>query len=154
MEKTTMSEGLSAVSKRRLLKLAAFLRTLPRKQFDYSWWVTEVGEKLQKTGRPEIGCGTVACALGWAPAVIRNIKLRIVPESTFGTGRFLSFEFSVDGEDCPTALCAAKMAFQITGKQAEFLFTASDYNWALKNATPKQVAARIERFVKQEGAID
>ncbi len=42
-----------------LLKLAAFLDTVPCEQFDFGIWASST----------TLGCGTTACALGWASAI-------------------------------------------------------------------------------------
>lgn len=58
---------------RRLLKLAAFLDTVPDKQFDYLWWGTGV------TARRAAHCGTTGCALGWAAQMpmFKELGLRL-----------------------------------------------------------------------------
>lgn len=114
---------------RRLLKLAKFLRKLPREKFDYSVLVKQT----------ENGCGTVCCAVGWMPAVDpRNWKW--VADGTVpvvrGNGDRTQLEY-----------------FSINNTEFSLLFTP----WFLfttppdapqRDATPKQVAAHIEKFVK------
>lgn len=52
--------SLKAQSKRRLQKLANFLNQLPEEQFNFENVIT----KCNGTS-----CGTVACAMGWLPAI-------------------------------------------------------------------------------------
>lgn len=47
--------------RKNLEELADFLSKLPEERFDYSSWV---GAGWQ--GKPDLSCGTTACALGWA----------------------------------------------------------------------------------------
>lgn len=89
-----------AVGNRRLLKLAAFLRTLPRRRFDYTNWVG-----IDWKGAKDFSCGTTACALGWAttmpafqrlglrmgrrdqwPKLYRNGNLDTITDRLFGAG--------------------------------------------------------------------
>lgn len=123
------------VGNRRLLKLAAFLRTLPREKFDYSIWV--IAEK--KRGHL---CGTVACAAGWCPAVFprqwqwfddHGLNM-ILPCLRKGPPRTLLDDLAV--------------FFGITHAEVEYLFLPGAWDNNLsKNATAKQVARHIERFV-------
>lgn len=59
---------LNSMHKKRLLKLATLLESVPRKQFDMSWWLTEAGNDVQIVPMPpkEVPCGYAACAGGWA----------------------------------------------------------------------------------------
>lgn len=116
-----------AVGNRRLLKLAAFLRKLPRKRFNYESWV---GEDWQ--GAPSLSCGTTACALGWATTmpIFRRLGLRLESirdedgfRNGYVSGPYLEV-FALDSDDL-------------------FYPDAGESNW-----TPKQVAGKIERFVK------
>lgn len=61
----------------RMNKLADFLSTLPRRKFRMEDWVSEADDHK---------CGTVCCAVGWAPAVFPRhwkwgrIDARVFPE--------------------------------------------------------------------------
>lgn len=120
-----------AVGNRRLLKLASFLRTLPRKRFDYRWWV---GDDWQ--GGKDLSCGTTACALGWATVIPefrkKGLKLEF-DEWDAGKVRFGHRE----------GLRAAEAFFGIHFNEAASLFLPNGD----ANATAKQVARKIERFV-------
>jgi hypothetical protein len=52
--------SLKAKTKRRLQKLANFLNTLPEEKFNFEDVITKSNGKA---------CGTVACAMGWLPAI-------------------------------------------------------------------------------------
>lgn len=54
----------------RLEALAAFLDTIPPDKFNYSEWVDRDWK-----GKPDLSCGTKACALGWATTMPEFRKL-------------------------------------------------------------------------------
>lgn len=133
MKKVSRAQG-----NKRLLQLAEFLEKLPRDKFDFSTW-----------GR-ESSCGTVACALGWAPSMpfAKNMGIRLKAEflghevmSFFMNGRFVT-EFTV-----------SKELFGLYDGATLFLFTPTDKDDLLGNnglsmsSTAKKVAANIRRFV-------
>jgi hypothetical protein len=130
----------------RLMKLVERLREVPRKQFDYLTWV---GDDWK--GKPDLSCGTKACALGWAATIpsLQRAGLHHVA-SRDGDGRIWDayVEFRPKGTskyDRKTDFGAASAVFGITFDEAYELFMPRDNE---KNATPKQVAKKIERFVK------
>lgn len=145
MARSTIS---TAVGNKRLLKLAAFLRTVPRKRFDYASWV---GEDWQ--GAQDLSCGTTGCALGWAATMsqFRRLGLRLKGNSYFGGEVVLGRSGGVN---------AAKRLFGLTYEEAEYLFVPNDgynsdpldfeYHDDLDEtkATPKYVARKIEKFVE------
>lgn len=117
------------VGNRRLLKLAALLRTLPRKRFDYNVWV---GGSWK--GAADLSCGTTACALGWATTMpsLRRLGLHLTRGGSIALGgRVGAFE-------------AARDLFAITDDDAMSLFTPADSEF---DATAKYVAEKIETFV-------
>jgi len=123
----------------RLLGLVALLRKLPPEKFNYNTWVG-----VDWKGKQDLSCGTTACALGWATTMpqLRRLGLR------------LSKDFSVmllnKTYDPIDAACEV---FGLTYSEAEFLFVPGQYTkWGTSpedNATAKQVAAHIERFVRK-----
>lgn len=143
----------ATVGKRRLLELVKLLQGLPRKRFDLSTWV---GEDWQ--GRKDLSCGTTGCALGWATTIpmLKRAGLRLLPYSSGPGGYVGLFQ---DG--CETHLSgefAAEEVFGITYEEARYLFNGTilppyEFRDKLKTgpeweATPKQVAKHIKRFVK------
>lgn len=135
------------VGSNRLLRLAAFLRTVPRKQFDYCvWGESQTGEKV----KAEIGCGTKACALGWATAIptFRKIGLKLV-ESTYEPNIGYVELHTKDGRILDD-FDAASVLFGINTDEAVALFSPEEdvYGNSVEDkATPKQVARKIEKFV-------
>lgn len=124
-----MSQVSMKVGNARLLALAAFLRKLPRKRFNYAMWA---GEDFT-----EKSCGTVGCALGWAASMpkFRRLGLRID-----ATG------IPVYGPTLDNIGASAGMEiFGLDFSEAAYLFHPGDE--AEENATPKYVARKIERFV-------
>lgn len=118
------------VGNRRLLALAAFLRTLPQKRFDYGLWV---GSDWR--GAQDLSCGTTACAFGWA--------------ATMPQFRRLGLRIDRDGMPCIARLSvmeSAERLFGLDGVESDYLFYPN--NIGEEQATPKYVARKIERFVR------
>jgi hypothetical protein len=132
-------------SDRRLLKLADFLYELPRKRFEYSAWV---GDDWK--GKSDLSCGTTACALGWATTMpyFRKLGLRLskggLVVMATGTAGLRYFGGS---------LRSAESVFLVTLEEARLLFAPLEEHHTdglcpdPYNATPKQVAKHIRRFV-------
>ena len=126
------------MNKRRLLALADFMETVPRKHFDMNYWLkvfvwsgyqklidVDHGEGEKKLGE----CGTAACALGWAtqvPALRRaGCTKNAILTSARGTGmRVFDIDDSTFGD----------------------LFANSD------NRTPKQWAKHCRKIVAEHVA--
>lgn len=119
-----------ATGNRRLLKLAAFLRNLPRNRFDYTQFVGDDWE-----GAPDLSCGTTACAMGWATTMpeFRRLGLRLA------AGGYPHIQGRGSG------IAAAETLFALGFGDAMYLFVPG---LGEHPATPKQVAAKIERFVR------
>ena len=116
-----------ATGNRRLLRLAAFLDTLPREKFDFRRWISEKDSR---------GCGTVCCAIGWTPVVFPRLArydadgLSVRGQSP-GTGAMELFEMNIDD---------VLGVFYPRGRYHR--------NSGLpQSATPTQVANHIRKFV-------
>lgn len=129
---------------KRLRKLIAFLRKLPRKRFNFA---------IVRNEPPK--CGAVGCAIGYMPNVFpRVFKLFEVTGScnwTYGVGfRSTSHENFYDAAMWVSGLgwCPAGWLFNPMQQQL--------VHEKLKNlpatATPKQVAAMLEKFIKLQTA--
>jgi hypothetical protein len=139
------------VSDQRLLKLAAYLRTVPPKRFDYRHWV---GRDWK--GAPDLSCGTTACALGHAASMpaFRKLGLHLKRASsgeTFVALRGLrrrGWAWYLDA-----SIQAGAKIFGLAPEEARFLFLPDEplYNRHAPGggARPKTVAAHIERFVRE-----
>lgn len=116
---------MTKVHLRRLLKLADYLDTVPAKLFDYNDW-----------GRAE-PCGTVACALGHAVE-----------------GPFRRFGYRLNSNETAPYCIVVNRSGQYAAYQAiEELFGEEAANLFYpvegeERATPKQVARKIRRFVR------
>jgi hypothetical protein len=145
---------------KRLLKLAALLDTVPRKEFDLNRW------KLERS------CGTVACACGWAatiPAFRRaGLSLKLNSEAsdedrkeydlehTPATPREKELCGAIFKSWCATdgwsplipqtyrTMDAAGVFFGLTENEVPHLFLGGE-----GYSTPKQVAREIRKVVKQ-----
>lgn len=118
----------------RLLKLAGFLDTLPRKKFDF-------GEVMNN-------CGTCGCACGWIPTVFPDEckELGIVWDGwTFRRNGTRTSYYRV-----------ASLVFEMDEGDALYLFTPGDQSRiglpnVPENATPKRVAKLIRAYVQKYG---
>jgi hypothetical protein len=144
------------VYKQRLLALAELLETLPRKRFDYSHWA---GDEWK--GKTDLSCGTSACALGWATTMpsLRKLGLRLVKDlSGWVAVKLISKNGTFMNETE-----AAHEVFGVSEQEFQYLFIPGDDDededitlpelglntYAPgENATPKQVAKHIRKFVK------
>lgn len=121
------------VHKRRLLRLARFLRKLPSERFDYTTW-----------GRTT-SCGTVACAVGHCPDVFPTYWRR---DNDYPELRESPYS---------SPLIDAMRFFGLSYDAAAFLFSPNSYNGYgygqplpyLSNVSPALVADHIENFVKK-----
>ncbi len=117
--------------KKRLLKLAELLQTVPKAKFNLNDW----RRNPDRTKNGDIhDCGTVACAIGWACAIPEFIKdgLRFEQNSPTYKGEY--------------SWTAVEKFFGISEKMAELLFSSFEYP---ANTGPGQVAARIINMVNE-----
>ncbi len=133
----------------RLLKLADKLDSVPDEQFSYLSWVGSDWE-----GKPDLSCGTTACALGWATTIpsFRKLGLRLhgaVPESPSGTdfdaatGIFgLAYSESIylfkwEVRPPTTGLDRSPGAYATAKEVAAHLRRFADWKWPVEPQTPK-----------------
>jgi hypothetical protein len=140
--KTTLPP-LPKVGERRLLKLIAFLEKLPRKKFNFEKVVSEANE--------EHTCATVACAIGWTPALFPKLVMWDKPGlKNAGSTRWRGLDSDM-GE-------VAERLFGVSSEKASNLFCPANRNWDQKhvhpslpslrsNATPKQVAKMLRKYI-------
>lgn len=161
------------VGRRRLLKLADFLKKLPANRFDYTSWVG-----LDWQGKQDLSCGTTGCALGWATTMpeFRRLGLRLhvvgkTCDTDLDTGESFTSETYLVGmvglkgkNDGPFQ--AASEIFKISLEHAQFLFSPwfsiddprpkeklppGHYGYLTSpgaRAKPKDVAKHIREYVK------
>lgn len=110
--------------KKRLLKLAAHLKTVPREKFNMRYF-----------GGPVKGCATDGCAAGHAADIFRRQGYACNPIPSFTCSRptFQSF----------TGSEAIREFFGIDDDGYNFIFSSAN-----APSTPKQVAKQIELWVK------
>jgi hypothetical protein len=155
---------------KRLLRLADFLRTVPARQFNMSYWFD------QKKGSDV--CKTAACACGWACSIpsFRKAGLRLeLHEDTDGdekgrTATFVSgtLRFSprtaADDMECGRVngtfgpfrgtleeFSAAEAFFGLSGSEASDLFSPYTYDKYYDVKIPRRaVISRIRNLVKEK----
>lgn len=132
--------------RRRLFKLARFLDALPRRRFDFARWVGK-----QWKGKPDLSCGTTACALGWACAMPEFQKLGagMLPVRDYDyrvVGACLTWKGTND------EMRVSENLFGLTPEEHCRLFVpgaeSAGYSGLPHDATPAQVAENIRIFLK------
>jgi hypothetical protein len=146
------------VYKKRLLKLADFLDELPPKRFDFTQWVDEDWK-----GKPDLSCGTKACALGWATTIpsFRRLGMNLGHHIDVYGGVVNYVRLGGSRDLCDGPFKAAKKVFGLaTYEEFEFLFVPDsacelgdrEYYNSGGGAKPKTVAKDIRRFVAKKYA--
>jgi hypothetical protein len=122
----------AAMNAKRLLKLADFLDTVPRKSFSMSMWETSPATKPETAKLGE--CGFAGCALGWA---VHGALFRQLTPTDGGTPQYRK----KPGSRRRFGFEAAEHLFDIDPDDARFLFGS------YTDVTPRQEARRIRKFV-------
>lgn len=136
------------VYKRRLLKLAEFLDNLLRKRFNYNKWVNSDWK-----GKPDLSCGTKACALGRSSTIpsFRKLGVRLFQHFD-GSGYVGLVNTESLSTDAPYQV--SREIFDLDAEEHLYLFApeySNEYGISpSKQATPKQVAKHIRDFVKRK----
>lgn len=137
----------------RLLKLADFLETVPRRAFRMDYWVQRKASKPEGDEPGE--CGFAGCAMGWAAhqKMFKGLREDPIRENT------ITYKLP-NGEQFDDFYAAAKV-FDISSVESDGLFNPRRYNdlkivrrdyYGDALPTPKQVAKRIRAFVKNAEA--
>lgn len=137
---------MNQVQARRLLKLAEFLREVPKEKFDFGILAFQNGKPmLEALKAGKTACGTVACAIGWMPAVFPR---SLVWKKVWAGGHGL--QVRLKGRPY-TDFNAAEVFFGITHDQSSWLFNPDPVDGGLAaTVSAKQVARRITTFVRRE----
>jgi hypothetical protein len=146
---------MNAIHARRLLKLADFLDELPRQKFDFATLVREDGKPVLealKAGKTE--CGTVACAIGWTPAVFPRLAKWGEVRGFFGVRKIVlpTDAAARDKSSREALILTAAKLFGLSEDDTDTLFVPDYYERRGRlrnNATPKRVAKHIRRFVEK-----
>lgn len=119
----------------KLLKLAAFLKRVPKRKFKMDWWAYS---RRPMADKPV--CATKACALGWATAIPEFNRAGLELRAYVGNdSAMVCF-----GDE--TGFEAGSKFFDLTEDQAGYLFGRGSDD-------PKKKAAEIERLVRNGGAL-
>lgn len=130
-----------AINAKRLLKLADYLETVPRKAFNIESWMSRSANKPE--GKNPGECGFAGCAVGWAAhaKLFRGFRMN---------GGFPiykdTFSWPAVGVVFGLGLCSP-----LPSDDAAHLF--SSYTYPQGKATPKQVAIRIRKFVRDHSKV-
>ena len=125
------------MNKKRLLKLADFLETVPRRKFNLRMWIQSLPSKPE--AKTAGHCGFAGCAIGWAAhaKLFRGLHLNRADWTPVYHG--------AEDWDAPMVL------FDLEAEQTKFLFSVWHYD--NERTTPKQVAKRIRKFVEADGVF-
>ena len=132
---------MKKIHARRLLKLADFLAGLPKERFFYGSWVG-----ADWKGKPDLSCGTTACALGWAAAMpaFRRLGLTLKGRRRIDGWKFPALADDRGEPDGQTLRAAEKVfGLDLTGFQRLFVPSFDD-----RHMPARQVATRIRKFVR------
>lgn len=138
------------MNKKRLLKLADFLDALPRKNWNFGWWMNSNETKKN----PKVGdCGTVGCALGWATTIpsFKRAGLKLIPGVNFNRLQPLFPAYSG-----LIAVEAASAFFDIPQSDARDIFIEGEQPdrglgpFVDNISTPKKFAKMLRKYVKDE----
>lgn len=140
---------MKAIYRKRLLKLADFLDTLPRAKFAFDVIAVEGGKPMRealKAGKTR--CGTVGCALGWAPAVFpRQLRWQRVADDSKALAICPRGKpYDVNWGQWNTTVGTASRFFGLSNWEVNGLFHPMESGLG-GDATPKQVARHIRKFV-------
>jgi hypothetical protein len=116
-----MTDHEFELSNSRLLMVADLLEKLHPSRFNYNVWVGR-----NWAGRPDLSCGTVACALGWATTIpaLQEVGLKLVSgkDSDGSTIGYVTAPGLPPGGR-EGSIEAAMQVFFLTRLEALFLFT-------------------------------
>jgi hypothetical protein len=131
------------MNKNRLLKLADFLETVPRKSFDMGDFgrFGSAGENEPRKFSGKFDCGFAGCAIGWAA------QGRLFPGLRYSND---GDTFTFQGDDADGFQIAERL-FDIGAGGSMHLFSRAAYT--AKNPRPQTVAKRIRKFVANNGAL-
>ncbi len=125
------------MNKERLLKLAEFLKTVPREKFDMNVWASDDATKNN--------CGTAGCAVGWAATCFKRSGFYLDNSyCEFNHPPIPAYKEFTDWN-------AVREFFKITLDESYYLFSPSTYFRGDKKPSPQTVAKRIQQFVKRGG---
>lgn len=155
------------MNKERLIKLKEFLSTVDVNRFNMKTWfeTTDVDESCDMTSVfffdveddeeqlphfpvKEVSCGTAACAMGWAcmiPEFQKEGLQLVCPESEYPRNKFQGTPIYNDGKNVHSEFGACVEFFDITWKQAYYLFDPSEYDPKIQDTVrPRHVISRID----------
>jgi hypothetical protein len=128
------------MNKKRLRILAKFLRNVNRKHFNLETWCTVNGGTIEDGAIKDLGCGTTACAVGWAASIpsFRRDGFRLIALPVFGLAR-PTFDEHYDE-------AASALFFDLNARENAYLFMPFNYGRS-DQKRPLAVVKRIERLL-------
>lgn len=130
-----------AINAKRLLKLADYLETVPRKAFNIQSWESRAANKQE--GKNPGECGFAGCAVGWAAhaKLFRGLRMED------------GFPIYKDTFSWPAVsdVFGLGRSGALPSHDAAHLF--SPHTYPKGKATPKQVATRIRKFVRDHSKV-
>lgn len=140
---------MKSFHKKRLLKLANFLESVPRKKFDLG--VVMVSGNIEQV---EAKCPTAACACGYCPTVFpRSVTYKHTDTDFWGNSeRKLKFDVTLKDDPNGNYVSMARKMFGLNYEEVEYLF--HPFQYPADRQGPKSVAKRIKHFVENNGDVN
>jgi len=144
---------MKAIHKKRMQKLAEYLRTVPIHRFAMSKWATETfcGKRNEPSHN---ACGSTACALGWCSVAFKRSGFKLLRKGDllghkFDSSDYASFSWIPGDTIIPvykdrSMFGAAEKFFGITNREATYLFGPDP------ERTPKEESKVLLQFLKQK----
>lgn len=131
------------MNRKRLHILAKFLKNVDRTHFDLGTWCTIDGGQIKDGRIAKVGCGTTACAMGWAANVpsFNRDGLRLIRTGC----RFFPIQPKFKRK---TGIDAAVAFFDIDNDSACHLFDPFEYPESQRKSAGA-VVRRIEALLKK-----
>lgn len=129
----------------RLIELANFLDSVPRKKFNYDMFCNGTAHELS-----DKQCNTAGCALGWACTMPTFEKLGLILN---GNNVTLKHDRNYDSYE------VAALVFGLTPEESKYLFlpgyqikgyTREFEDDGENKVSPREVAAHIRKFVQKK----
>lgn len=134
---------------KRLMKLADYLRTIPRSAFNMGYWLAE--PKTKAEGEKPGECGFAGCAVGWAAhsGLFRGLKL------SQNTTKATPLYRPPGRRSYLRTDKAIERLFDLDNMQVKHLFYPMSYSGEphFMRPTPKAVGQRIRQLIRNEGRI-
>lgn len=128
------------MNRKRIRKLANFLKKLPESKFDFAI----IGTKINTESKVKVKCPTVGCAMGWMPSAFPLSGLRLKVEFEADNAKANNCNLVTTSPTCgKTGDDLVADFLDIDNDIVEMLFYPN-YYFKENDTTAKEVAKRLE----------